>query len=159
MVLATAACSVAGEAAERLEVMSLPEPVAWSDIDRWTRMFSRDGQGGRIERCLFTAHHLHHQDKILPLVYDCAVEPHFLGSETCSRSATSRKWSSFGWEQSSEVVFNLGAKLLGRRRDEPERFRRDAVDCMSSTVSLIEGLPSPRTTSSSTTKTLSSTTC
>jgi nitrite reductase/ring-hydroxylating ferredoxin subunit len=79
MVLATAACSVAGGAAERLEVVSLPEPVAWNDIDRWTRMFSHDGQSGRIERCLFTAYHLDHKDKILPLLYDCAVEPHFLG--------------------------------------------------------------------------------
>ena len=79
MVLATAACSVAGKAAERLEVVPLPGPVAWDNIDRWTRMFSHDGQAGRIERCLFTAHHLHHQDKILPLLYECAVEPHFLG--------------------------------------------------------------------------------
>jgi hypothetical protein len=140
MVLATTVCSVAGGAAERLEVMSLPEPVAWSDIDRWTRMFSRDGQSGRIERCLFTAHHLHHQDKILPLLYECAVEPHFLGfaDSLLSLSYLAETIESFGWEQSSELVFNLGAKLLGRRRGEPERFRRDAVDCMSSIAPIIE---------------------
>jgi hypothetical protein len=142
MVLATAACSMAGEAAERLEVMSLPEPVAWSDIDRWTRMFSRDGQAGRIERCLFTAHHLHHQDKVLPLLYECAVEPHFLGfaDNLLSVGYLAEVVESFGWEQSSELVFNIGAKLLGRRRGEPERFRRDAVDCMSSMVPRIEAL-------------------
>jgi nitrite reductase/ring-hydroxylating ferredoxin subunit len=142
MVLATAACSVAGEAAERLEVTPLPEPVAWSDIDRWTRMFSRDGQAGRIERCLFTAHHLHHQDKILPLLYDCAVEPHFLGfaDNLLSLGYLAEVIESFGWAQSSELVFNLGAKLLGRRRGEPERFRRDAVNYMSSMNSGIEAL-------------------
>jgi len=136
MVLATAACSVAGGAAERLEVVSLPEPVAWSDIDRWIRMFSRDGQAGRIERCLFTAHHLGHQDKILPLLYGCAVEPHFLGFEAnlLTLGYLADVVESFGWEQSSELVFNLGAKMLGRRRGEPERFRRDAVSQMSSIV-------------------------
>jgi nitrite reductase/ring-hydroxylating ferredoxin subunit len=136
MVLATAACSVAGGAAERLEVVPLPDPVAWSDIDRWTRMFSRDGQAGRIERCLFTARHSHHEDKILPLLYECAVEPHFLGFEgnLLTLGYLTEVVESFGWEQSSELVFNLGAKLLGHRRGEPERFRRDAVAHMSSIV-------------------------
>jgi nitrite reductase/ring-hydroxylating ferredoxin subunit len=140
MVLATAACSVAGGAAERLEVVSLPEPVAWDDIDRWTRMFSRDGQSGRIERCLFTAHHLHYQDKILPLLYECAVEPHFLGfaDTLLSLGHLAEVIESFGWEQSSELVFNLAARLLGRRRGEPERFRRDAVGRMSSMAPIIE---------------------
>src|SRR5229473_8503411 len=45
---------------------------------------------------------------------------------------------SFGWEQSSELVFNLAARLLGRRRGEPERFRRDAVGHLSSIVPVIE---------------------
>src|SRR5260370_18219640 len=140
MVLATAACSVAGEAAERLEVMSLPEPVAWSDIDRWTHMFSRDGQGGRIERCLFTAHHLHHQDKILPLLYDCAVEPHFLGfaDNLLSFSYLAEVIESFGWERSSQLVFNLGAKLLGRKRGDPHRSPPDAPPSMSSMPSSIQ---------------------
>ena len=92
MVLATAACSVAGKAAERLEVVPLPGPVSWDNIDRWTRMFSHDGQSGRIERCLFTAGHLDYRDKILPLLYECAVEPHFLGLPiTCFRSPAWRK--------------------------------------------------------------------
>src|SRR5947207_6481939 len=140
MVLATAACSVAGKAAERLEVVPLPEPVAWNNIDRWTRMFSRDAQSGRIERCLFTALHQGHADKILPLLYECAVEPHFLGfaDNLLSLGYLAEVIESFGWEQSSELVFNLGAKLLGRRRGEPERFRRDAVARMSSILPAIE---------------------
>jgi nitrite reductase/ring-hydroxylating ferredoxin subunit len=140
MVLATAACSVAGKAAERLEVVPMPGPVAWDNIDRWTRMFSHDGQSGRIERCLFTAGHLDYKDKILPLLYECAVEPHFLGfaDNLLSLGCLAEIIESFGWEQSPELVFNLGAKLIGRRRGEPERFRRDAVGLMASLVPQIE---------------------
>jgi hypothetical protein len=146
MVLATAACSVAGGAAERLEVVSLPEPVAWNDIDRWVRMFSRDSQAGRIERCLFTARHLHYQDKILPLLYECAVEPHFLGfaDNLLTLGYLAEVIERFGWEQSSELVFNLGAKQPGRRRGEPDRSRRDGVAHMSSIVPLIVA-PEPST--------------
>ncbi len=134
MVLATAACSVAGGAAERLDVVPLPEPVEWRNIARWTRMFSHDRQSGRIERCLFTAHHLGYQEKILPLLYECVVEPHFLSfaDNLLSVGYLAEVVESFGWAQSSELVFNLGAKLLGRDRGEPERFRRDAVGLMAS---------------------------
>ena len=140
MVLATAACSVAGGAAERLEVVPLPGLVSWHDIDRWTRMFSRDGQAGRIERCLFTAYHLKYQDRVLQLLYECAVETHFLGiaDNVLSLAYLAEIIDTFGWDQSSELVFNLSAKLLGRRRGEPERFRRDAVALMSTMVPIIE---------------------
>ena len=140
MVLATAACSVAGKSAERLEVVPLPGSVAWDSIDRWTRMFSHDGQAGRIERCLFTAYHLHYQDGILPLLYQCAVEPHFLGfaDNLLSLGYLAESVETFGWQRSSEIVFNLGAKMVGRRRGEPERFRRDAVELMTSIVPTIE---------------------
>ncbi|PYV09149.1 MAG: hypothetical protein DMG07_23910, partial [Acidobacteria bacterium] len=140
MVLATAACSVAGGAAQRLDVVPLPGPVAWNDIDRWTRMFSHDGQSGRIERCLFTAYHLGHEDRILPLLYECTVEPHFLGfaDNLLALGYLAEVIESFGWKRSPELVFNLGAKLLGRRRGEPERFRRDAVGLMTSMVPIIE---------------------
>jgi nitrite reductase/ring-hydroxylating ferredoxin subunit len=140
MVLATAARSVAGKAGDRLEVVPLPGSVAWDSIDRWTRMFSRDGQSGRIERCMFTARHLHFEDRILPLLYDCAVEPHFLGlgDNLLTLGSLAEAVESFGWDQSSELVFNLGAKLVGRRRGEPERFRRDAVGLMTSMIPLIE---------------------
>jgi nitrite reductase/ring-hydroxylating ferredoxin subunit len=140
MVLATAACSVAGKSAERLDVVPLPGSVAWDSIERWTRMFSHDGQAGRIERCLFTAYHMNYQDGILPLLYECAVEPHFLGfaDNLLSFGYLAEIVESFGWERASEVVFNLGAKLAGRRRGEPERFRRDAVALMTSMVPVIE---------------------
>src|SRR5262249_49138638 len=139
-VLATAARSVAGQAAERLEVLPLPGSVSWDNIDSWTRMFSYDGQAGRIERCLFTALQLHFEDKILPVLYECSVEPHFLGfaDSLLAIGYLAEVVESFGWDKSSELVFNLGAKLLGRRRGEPERFRRDAVALMSSMVPSID---------------------
>jgi nitrite reductase/ring-hydroxylating ferredoxin subunit len=103
MVLATAACSVAGGAAKRLEVVPLPGRVSWHDLDRWTRMFSHDGQSGRIERCLFTACHLDYQDKILSLPYECAVEPYFLGiaDNLLTGGYLAEIIDSFGWDQSS----------------------------------------------------------
>src|SRR4029453_16430129 len=111
MVLATAARSVAGKAAERLQVVPLPGPVAWDSIDRWTRMFSRDSQDGRIERCLFTAWRLGHQNKVLPLLYECAVEPHFLGfgERLLGIGYLAEVVQSFGWDKSGELAFNLGA--------------------------------------------------
>jgi hypothetical protein len=103
-------------------------------------MFSHDGQAGRIERCLFTAHHLHYEDKILALLYECAVEPHFLGfpDSLLSIGYLAESVESFGWERSSEVVFNMGAKLVGRQRGEPERFRRDAVELMTGAIPTIK---------------------
>src|SRR6185295_16119259 len=44
----------------------------------------------------------------------------------------------FGWEKSGELVFNLGSRLVGRGRGEPERFRRDAVSLFTSIVPEIE---------------------
>ena len=44
----TSACSAAGPASERLEVVPLPDPVTWEKISRWVRNFSYEGQSGRI---------------------------------------------------------------------------------------------------------------
>ena len=138
--ITTAACSAAGGAGERLEVLELPHPVAWEDIEQWVRMFSHDGQSGRIERCLFTAHHLGATERILPLLFDCAVEPHFLGfpDNLISIGYLSEVIDVFGWERAAELVFNLGAKLVGRGRGEPQRFRRDAVRLMAEMTSSID---------------------
>ncbi len=140
MVLATSACSIAGKAAERLEVVPL---TGIGVVERHRSMDAdllHDGQAGRIERSLFTAHHLHHEDKILPLLYECAVEPYFIGfaDNLLALGYVAEIIETFGWERSSELVFNLSAKLLGRRRGEPERFRRDAVALMTSIVPSIE---------------------
>ena len=142
--ITTAACSAAGGAAERLEVLTLPQPVSWENIEGWVRMFSHDGQSGRIERCLFTAHELGATEKILPLLFDCAVEPHFLGfpDNLISLGYLSEVIDVFGWERAAELVFNLGAKMVGRGRGEPQRFRRDAVRLMAEITSSIDAAAS-----------------
>lgn len=141
--ITTAACSASGGADERLEVLTLPQPVSWENIEGWVRMFSHDGQSGRIERCLFTAHHLGATEKILPLLFDCAVEPHFLGfpDNLISLGCLSEVIDVFGWDKAAELTFNLGAKLVGRGRGEPQRFRRDAVRLMAEMTLSVDTVP------------------
>ncbi|MCY3771091.1 MAG: Rieske (2Fe-2S) protein, partial [Gemmatimonadetes bacterium] len=54
MALSLAGRAASGRASERLEVITLPPPVSWEQIDGWVRMFSRNMQDFRIERCLHT---------------------------------------------------------------------------------------------------------
>ena len=145
--MTTAACAASGGAAERLEVVPLPEPVAWENIEPWIRSFSRDGHSGRIERCLFTAYTLGDADKILPLLFECTVEPHFIGfpDNLISLGYLSEAVNEFGWEQAFELVFNLGAKLAGRSRGEPQRFRRDAIGIMREKLGELEASDSAAT--------------
>ncbi|MDE0323347.1 MAG: Rieske (2Fe-2S) protein [Candidatus Poribacteria bacterium] len=137
----TAACSAAGPASERLEVVPLPEPVAWEKISRWVRNFSYEGQSGRIERCLFTAYNKGDADKLCPLLFECAVEPHFIDAPHIPLyvSYLSEVIDEFGWEHASELFFYLGAELVGHRPDDPERYRRDAIQLMQQILPTIEG--------------------
>ncbi len=127
--LAIAARSAAGPAAERNENVPMPPPYDWERTARWVRSFSRDRMGNRIERCLYTAWTEGDGDRILPLLLECAVEPHFLdfGDSLISLAYLAELQELFDWEQAGELTFNLGAKLIGQPRQEPERFRRDAV--------------------------------
>ena len=136
----TAACSAAGPASERLEVVPLPEPVAWEKISRWIQNFSYEGQSGRIERCLFTAYHKGDADKLCPLLFECAVEPNFIDAPHIPLyvSYLSEVIDEFGWERASELVFYLGAQLVGHRPDEPERYRRDAIQLMRQMLPTVE---------------------
>ena len=136
----TAACSAAGPASERLEVVPLPEPVTWEKISRWVRNFSYEGQSGRIERCLFTAYHKGDADKLRPLLFECAVGPHFIDLPHIPLyvSYLSEVIDEFGWERASELVFYLGAQLIGHRPEEPERYRRDAIQLMRQILPTVE---------------------
>ncbi len=131
--ITTAARSAAGEAHERNDIVPMPPPYDWDQIATWVKEFSRDRQGHRIERCLFTAHSQGDTDKIIPLLYDCATQPYFVGfsQNLISLAYLAELVSVFGWENSSELVFWLGANLVGQGRSEPERFRRDAISHMS----------------------------
>ena len=136
----TSACSAAGPASERLEVVPLPEPVTWEKISQWVRNFSYEGQSGRIERCLFTAYHKGDADKLCPLLFECAVEPHFIDLSHIPLyvSYLSEVIDEFGWERASELVFYLGAQLIGHRPEEPERYRRDAIQLMRQMLPTLE---------------------
>ena len=138
--LTTAAAATSGRAAHRLEVVPLPNTPTWEDLERWIRAFSRERQSGRIERCLMTAHSDGHRDQILPLLYSCAVEPHFIGfgDTLIHLSRLVEAVSLFGWDEAGGLVFNLGGKLIGRSRGEPERFRRDAVALLGDLQTHIE---------------------
>ena len=137
----TAACSAAGPASERLDVVPLPDPVAWEKISRWVLNFSYEGQSERIERCLFTAYHKGDADKLCPLLFECAVEPHFIDAADILLyvSYLAEVIDEFGWERASELFFYLGAQLVGHRPDDPERYRRDAIQFMREILPTVEG--------------------
>ena len=143
----TSACSAAGPASERLEVVPLPEPVTWEKISQWVRNFSYEGQSGRIERCLFTAYHKGDAEKLRPLLFECAVEPHFIDLSHIPLyvSYLSEVIDEFGWERASDLVFYLGAQLIGHRPEEPERYRRDAIQLMRQMLPTLENAGLERT--------------
>ena len=143
----TAACSAAGEARERLEVVPLPEPVSWEKIERWLRIFSYEGQAGRIERCLFTAYEKGDEDRLRPLLFECAVEPKFIDEPQIPLyvSYLSEVVDEFGWDRTKDLFFYLGADLIGHHPADPERYRRDAINILRDMKSTIESAALERT--------------
>ncbi len=143
----TAACSAAGEARQRLEVVPLPEPVSWEKIEKWVRIFSYEGQGGRIERCLYTAYHKGDADKLRPLLFECAVEPNFIDNPQIPLyvSYISEVVDEFGWDRTADLFFYLGAGLVGHHPADPERYRRDAINLMKEMLPTIENVAFERT--------------
>ena len=133
--LAGAAKATAGDAGQRQPIKPLPPPVTWEKIEGLCRVFSRDRMEPGIERCLVTARQDdNNNDRILKLLYECVVEDYFLGfpDNLTSMAYLSQTVSEFGWERSHELVCNLGSKLAGRRRSEPQQFLRVAIETMKS---------------------------
>jgi len=146
--LAGAARATAGEAGQRQPIKPLPPPVTWEKIEGLCRVFSRDRMEPGIERCLLTARqNEENNDRVLKLLYECVVEDHFLGfpDNLTSMAYLSQIVSEFGWERSQELVCNLGSKLAGRRRSEPQLFLRVAIDTMKSLAPLIPVIEDVRT--------------
>ena len=142
--LAGAARATAGEVGQRQPIKPLPPPVAWEKIERLCRVFSRDGMESGIERCLLTARQdENNNDRILKLLYECVVEDYFLGfpDNLTSMAYLSQIVSEFGWDRSQELVCNLGSRLAGRRRSEPQPFLRVAIETMRSLAPVIAGIP------------------
>ena len=144
---AGAARATAGEAGQRRPIQPLPPPVNWEKTENLCRVFSRERMVPGIERCLLTARqNLDNNDRILKLLYECVVDSHFLGfpDNLTSMAYLSQVVNEFGWERSEELVCNLGAKLAGRQRQDPQRFLKLAIDTMQSLSPAIENIPERR---------------
>lgn len=135
-----AARATAGQAGQRQPIKPLPPPVTWEKIERLCRVFSRDRMEQGIERCLLTARRMQENDRILTLLYECVTDDQFLGfpDNLTSMADLSHIVNEFGWEQSQELVCNLGSKLAARRRTEPQQFLKVAIETMTSLAPVVE---------------------
>ena len=144
--LMMAATGASGTAGDRPAVQPLPPPVNWEKLEHWIRVFSADKSWEGIEKCLITARRVGgHDDKILPLLYECALEPFFLGhtQNLPFLGFLAELLEEFGWEQSEELVCNLAAKILGRDRGAPEEHRLAAIKMFEPINTLIDELATP----------------
>jgi nitrite reductase/ring-hydroxylating ferredoxin subunit len=141
--LMMAATGASGRAGDRPPVQPLPQPVTWNKLEHWIRTFSADKTWEGIEKCLITARRLGgHDERILPLLYECALEPFFLGhiENLPFLGFLAELLEEFGWDQSEELVCNLAAKILGRERGAPEELRLAAIKLFEPVTTLIEEL-------------------
>src|SRR6185295_3247099 len=143
--LMMAATGASGRAGDRPAVQPLPPPVTWDKLERWIRVFSADKTWEGIEKCLITARRIGgHDERIVPLLYDCALQPFFLGhaQNLPLLGFLAELLEEFGWDQGEELVCNLGAKILGRDRGAPEELRLAAIKMFDPINSLIDELAS-----------------
>jgi hypothetical protein len=92
-----------------------------------------------VEKCLLTIRGQGgHDNDILPLLFECAVAPHFIGVRDNLRNLSylTQLLDEFGWEIGEELVCNTAAKMLGRGRGVPGDLLREAME-------LFEGTPIP----------------
>jgi len=146
--LMMAATGASGRAGDRPAVQPLPPPVTWDKLERWIRVFSADKAWEGIEKCLITARRLGgHDERIVPMLYERALEPFFLGhSENLPLLGyLAELLEEFGWEPAEELVCNLAAKILGRERGAPEELRLAAIKMFEPIHTLIEELASTST--------------
>jgi nitrite reductase/ring-hydroxylating ferredoxin subunit len=145
-----AATGASGRAGDRPAVQPLPPPITWDKLEHWIRVFSADKTWEGIEKCLITARRLGgHDERIIPLLYECALEPFFLGhtENLPLLGYLAELLEEFGWDQVEELVCNLAAKILGRDRGAPEEHRLAAIKMFEPINSLIDELAStPRGT-------------
>ena len=141
--LMMAASGASGRAGDRPAVTPLPGEITWEKLERWIRVFSADREWEGIEKCLITARRLGgHDDKIIPLAYECVVEPFFLGHNDSLLyiGYLTELLEQFGWEVAEELVCNLTAKILGRGRGAPDEIRREAIGKLESLEDFIADL-------------------
>ncbi len=125
-----AAHGPSGRAGDRPTVQVLPGDQTWERLAQWIRVFSADKKWEGIEKCLITARRLGGADeRIFPLLYECAVAPHFLGNNRVILfiGYLAEILEEFGWDKSEELICNLAAKILGQERGLPDDILRAAV--------------------------------
>jgi nitrite reductase/ring-hydroxylating ferredoxin subunit len=143
--LMIAATGASGRAGDRPSVQPLPPPITWDKLEHWIRIFTADKMWQGIEKCLITARRLGgYDERILPLLYECALEPFFLGhiENLPLLGYLAELLEEFGWEQTEELVCNLAAKILGRERGAPEELRLAAIKMFEPVNALIHELSS-----------------
>jgi nitrite reductase/ring-hydroxylating ferredoxin subunit len=143
--LMMAAMGASGRAGDRPAVQPLPPPVTWEKLAHWIHVFSADKTWEGIEKCLITARRLGgHDEQIVSLLYECAVEPFFLGhsNNLLHLGYLAELLHEFGWDQVEELVCNLAAKILGRERGAPEELRLAAIKMFEPIQTLIDDLAS-----------------
>jgi hypothetical protein len=114
-----------GTAGDRPAVQPLPQPVTWEKLARWIRVFSADKTWEGIEKCLITARRMGgHDEQIFPLLFECALEPFFLGhaQNLPFLGFLAELHEEFGWDQSEELVCNLAAKIVAETAARPKSF-------------------------------------
>ena len=141
--LMMAAQGASGHAGDRPNRQPLPPPVDWAKLEQWIRVFSADREWEGIEKCLVTARQLDDcDDKIIPLLYECVVEPYFLNrsNNQLHLGYLAELLEEFGWEATEELVCNLAAKLLGGGRGAPDEIRREGMRKLESMNDFIDDL-------------------
>ena len=147
--LTMAAQGASGHAGDRPNRQPLPAPVDWEKLEKWIRVFSADREWEGIEKCLVTARQLGDcDDKIIPLLYECAVEPFFLNhsNDQLHLGYLAELLDEFGWEIAEELVCNLAAKMLGGGRGAPDEIRREGIRKLESIGNFIDDLEARRRT-------------
>jgi len=139
--LMMAATGASGRAGDRPPVQPLPPPMTWDKLANWIRVFSADKSWEGIEKCLITARRRREYDeRIIPLLYECAVEPYFLGHTPTIPvlGYLAELLEEFGWDDVEELVCNLAAKVLGQQRGAPEELRLSAIKMFQPINALID---------------------
>ena len=147
-----AADGASGRLGDRPDRQPLPPPVDWQKLEDWIRVFSTDKEWEGIEKCLITARQLGgHDEKIIPLFFERAVEPFFLNHSRNLIDLThlAEILEQFGWEMTEELVCNLGAKILGQGRGRPGELHREAIQKLEEISPIFDELPQETSTEGS----------
>ncbi len=147
--LMMAADGASGRLGDRPDRQPLPPPVDWEKLEDWIRVFTTDKEWEGIEKCLITARRLGgHDKKIIPLFFECAVEPFFLNHSLnlIHLAHLAELLEQFGWELAGELVCNLGAKILGQGRGRPGELHREAIQKLEEINPIFDELPQASST-------------